>query len=166
MNRRTALAGVGTCVTGLFAGCLGDQLAFGDSAVPRLVGMVVGNWHPDPQSLNVLIEGNDEALYEQQVQLPGGDPSEYDRPPETLEGHPSELPPSATLLTWVDGTSREEANTLNFGERSTDCIGVEIEICPVCEGQKGQEDISVPEVPETLILSTSSCDYPGFRDES
>lgn len=158
MKRRAALAGVGAAVTALVAGCLGNPLGDTNSNVPRLVGLEVGNWHPEPQTLNVLIEG-DEVLYETQVQLPGGNPSEYDRPPETLDGHPSELRPSATLLTWVETASRDDAQTLDFGGRSTDCIGVEIDICPVCSNQKGQIEITAPAVPDTLIKYTNNCRY-------
>jgi len=160
VKRRAALAGVGASVTLLTAGCLGNPLGGTASAGPRLVGLEVGNWHPEPQMLNVRIE-SDEVLYDTQVQLPGGNPSDYDRPPETLDGHPSELPPSATLLTWVAAASREDAQTLDFGRRSTDCIGVEIDICPVCSSQKGQEEVTAPDVPNTLIKSTTNCRYSG-----
>jgi hypothetical protein len=158
MKRRAAVAGIGTCVTGLLAGCLGNPL---DSTtdVPRLVGLVAGNWHPEPQTLNVFIESGDDILYETQIQLPGGDPSAYDRPSATRDGHPSELPPSATLVTWVEKASRDDAATLDFGGRNTDCIGIEIDICPTCGKQKGQADITVPDVPDTLIKYTSSCQY-------
>ena len=158
MNRRAAIAGIGSCLSGLFAGCLGNPFErTGD--VPRLVGLIAGNWHPDPQTLNVLIEAEDDILFETQVQLPGGNPSEYDRPSEDLEGYPSELPPSATLVTWVDKASRDDARRLHIGDQSTDCIGIELEICPQCGSQKGQEEITVPEVPDILILSTSNCQY-------
>lgn len=156
MKRRAVLAGIGTSVGGLIAGCLGNPLGDGEE-VPQLVGIEAGNWHPDPQTLNVLIESDDETLYETQVQLPGGDPSEYDRPPERLDGHPSELPASATLVTRVDKASREDAETLDFGERTTECIGIQIDICSECESQKGQEEITAPDVPDILLLRTSSC---------
>lgn len=161
MNRRAVLAGAGACVTGLVAGCTGNPLGDPNATVPRLVGLEVGNWHPDPQTVTVRIETDDDVLFDRQVQLPGGDPSEYSRPPETLEGHPSELPPSATLLAWVADTTRDEAATLHFGERNTDCIGVEIDVCPTCSEQKGQEDITVPDTPDTLIKYTASCSYSG-----
>jgi hypothetical protein len=126
-----------------------------------LVGLEAGNWHPDPQRLNVLIESDDKTLYEKHVQFPGGNPSEYDRPPAELEGYPSELPPSATLVTWVQKASRAEAQTLAFGDRDSECIGVEIDICPQCSQQKGQEEISVPVIPDTLIKSTNRCPDSG-----
>jgi len=83
----------------------------------------------------------------------------YNKHYERVDGHPSELPRTATLVTWVDKASRDDAETVDFGERSTDCIGIQIEICSECESQKGQEEITTPDVPDILVLSTSSCTY-------
>jgi hypothetical protein len=161
MDRRAVLAGAGACTTGVLAGCLGSLLGDTTSDAPRLVGLEAGNWHPDPQTLTVLIESDDDVLYETRVQLPGGDPSDYERRPEVLEGYPSEVPPSATLVTWVEDASRDDGRTLDFGARDTECIGVEIDICPECSEQKGQEEITVPEIPDTLIKYTANCGYSG-----
>ena len=145
-------------MAGTLGGCLGAPLDRpGDS--PRLVGLVAGNWHPDPHTLNVLIESDHSTLYDTQVQFPGGDPSDYDRPSETLAGYPTRLPPSATLVTWVEGTPRGDAETIDFGRRSTDCIGIEIDICPECGRQKGQEEITVPDTPDILVKHTASCQF-------
>jgi len=158
MNRRVAIAGLGSCVTGLLAGCLGD--GFGSTRnTPRLVGLEAGNWHPAPQRLHVRIETETGVLYETHVQLPGGDPTEYERPPAELDGYPSALPPSATLVTWVENASRDDAQTLALGDRRTECLGVEIDICPTCATQKGEADITAPSVPDTLIKHTANCQY-------
>ena len=162
MKRRTALAGVGTGVSGLIAGCLGNFPAAFGSASPRLVGLQVGNWHPEPQTLNVQIEADDDRLYETEVRLAGGNPSEYDRPSRNLDDHPSELPRSAVLSTWLNTTAEAEATTLDLGNHAyEDCIGVQIEICAKCERQKGQQNVAVPPKPAVQILTTSSCSYPG-----
>jgi len=160
VSRRKALAALGGFSVGSTAGCLGNPFDEPSSA-PQLVGIVVGNWHPDPQVLNLRIENDDGTLFEQRVPLPPGDPSEYRRPAETLSEHPSELPPSAMLVTWVDQSQRNDAATLDFGERTTDCIGVDVGICPVCDEQKGQEEITAPDIPDTLIKTTSNCTYPS-----
>ena len=158
MQRRALIAGIGGSLTGATAGCLGTVLG-GDTSVPRLVGLEAGNWHPAPQTLHVRIESDADILYEEHVDFPGGDPTNYDRPHASLDGHPSDLPPSATLVTWVEPASRDQARTLAFGDRSTECIGIEIDICPTCGNQLGQGDISAPDVPDTLIKRTASCDY-------
>lgn len=162
MKRRAALAGVGAGVSGLMAGCLGS---FSDDLVsdpPRLVGLQVGNWHPEPQMLNVQIGADDGLLYEKQVQLAGGDPSEYDRPSRNLDDHPSDLPPSAVLSTWLNTTSKDNATTLDLGDLPyEECVGVQLAICSECESQKGRGDFTAPADPDILILTTSSCSYPG-----
>lgn len=159
MHRRVVLTGLASCLTGVLSGCLESFLDDESRDVPRFVGLEAGNWHPDPQTLNILIESDDEILYETQVHLRGGNPSKYERPPKELDGYPSDLPASATLVTWVENASRDDARTLDFGGRSTECILVEIDICPKCASQKGQEDITVPEVPDTLIKQSSNCRY-------
>ncbi|MGM0604108.1 MAG: hypothetical protein ACQETB_00395 [Halobacteriota archaeon] len=158
MNRRGVLTLVGTGGSGVLAGCLGEGL-FQDA--PRLIGLQVGNWHPDPQTVHVRIESDAEVQYERQVQLPGGDPTAYDRPAKSLDGYPTELRRSTTLSTWVEGTPREEAATLAIGDRSTDCIGVEIDVCPDCGAQKGHPELTVPATPDTLIKHTANCRYSG-----
>jgi hypothetical protein len=162
MKRRTALAGVGVGFTGMIAGCFGSFSDDGGSDPPRLVGLQVGNWHPEPQTLNVHIEADDDRLYENQVRLAGGDSSEYDRPSRNLEDHPSDLPPSAVLSTWLNTSSKDYAYTLDLGNHSyEECVGVQLDICPECESQKGQADVTAPADPGILILTTSSCSYPG-----
>lgn len=161
MNRRALLASAGAGVAGLSAGCLGGWTDAG-SDPPRLVGLQVGNWHPEPQTLNVHIRADEEVLYENRIQLPGGDPSAYDRPSRNLEDHPSELPASATLSTWLESQSRDRANTVDLGDHPyEECIGVQIDVCPDCERQKGQAEVTAPDTPGLLVLSTSSCSYPG-----
>lgn len=158
-SRRGMLAALGSLASGSTAGCLDNPLQ-DPPEVPQIVGIVVGNWHPDPQTLNVRIESDDETLFDRRVPLPGGDPSEYRRPAETLSGYPSDVPPSATLFTWVDDSSKDDASTFDFVDQRTDCVGVDVGICSACDEQKGQNEITAPDTPDTLIKTTSDCTYP------
>lgn len=108
------------------------------------------------------MEADDDRLYETQVRLAGGTPSEYDRPSRNLDDRPSELPRSAVLSTRLITATKGDATTLDLGDRPyEDCIGGQIDICAYCMRQTGQEDVAVLPEPTALILTASSCSYLG-----
>lgn len=161
MNRRRYLAVSGLVSSGLLGGCLDNPLNGSDPTLPQLVGIGIANWHPESQTVAVRIQTDDDILYERRIPLSGGDPSSYAPAWAVPEDHPTELAPSATLETWVDNRSQDEIKALELDRENyhAECIGIEIEVCPACSRQKGQERITVPDSPKTLIKHTASCDY-------
>ena len=161
MDRRRFLALSGVVASGALGGCLENTLDGSDGDVPELVGLGIANWHPEPQTVAIRIQTTEDTLYERRIQLSGGDPSANAPAWSVPEDHPTELAPSATLETWVEGASDDERNTLALDRENyhSECIGVEIAVCPECSRQKGQAEITAPDIPETLIKYTASCNY-------
>lgn len=161
MNRRAALAAAGSGVGGLLGGCLTALPPLGEPDPPRLTGLRALNWHTEAQVLTVRIESDEDVVYDETLRLPAGDPTTYYTPGRDPGNHPTDLPPSV-LYAWTDSGSKDAAATFDFGETPYDeCVGLQLEICPVCASQKGAAEPTIPASPDVQILSTSNCSFPG-----
>ncbi|UPW01862.1 hypothetical protein M0R88_07145 [Halorussus gelatinilyticus] len=144
LGRRSLLQSAGmACIAGV-SGCT----AFGgesESTTPQLVELTALNQDDEPHKVHVRIEREGETVYRESKRVEADGPNGSGA--AVFTGYPTRSGPYV-LSAWRDDRQERQADTLDFAEFDSECLGVVAQL-----GQSGTDT----DDPRLAIFHTTNC---------